>query len=616
MKRLLAIGLLALAAFVFIASLLPSRKHSAFPADAFGGLPVLEGGRYKPMDSLARTSLLLLRGKQSAETPGGQRITASEWLMHLTLHPEDASEYPVFRIDHADLKESIGVTDFNRKYFSYREIIPHVAKFEERMQHIPQESALQDASQRDLVKLYNNLVLYRRLVYALRVPLMQDTVEGEYHRFMWTMIQAADRLQQNPEGDPEDPILKRLNGYFRHFGSLSDSKAPKFALPESGEGYWLNLSEALLATFQNGKLSECLMLYAQLSDAYIQGEVGRFEEVIGAIHERYRSTEDPVILRNIRAEALLNRLQVFNTSMTLYVLVLLGVLAGWLFLDERTLRAAFWILLAALLLHSLGMVARMILQGRPPVTNLYSSAVFVGWGSVVLGALLERFFKNGLGAAVAAMSGFLSLIVANHLMSSGDTMEMMRAVLDSNFWLATHVVTISLGYSSTYLAGFLGIAYVLMGLTTKRMDRNLEQSLVRMVYGVTCFSLLFSFVGTVLGGIWADQSWGRFWGWDPKENGALMIVLWTALMLHAKRGAVVKNIGFMNLAIFGNVITSWSWFGTNMLGVGLHSYGFMSAAFFWLILFCGSQAAIIALASWVPRSRWRSFASEPASAMQ
>ena len=83
-----------------------------------------------------------------------------------------------------------------------------------------------------------------------------------------------------------------------------------------------------------------------------------------------------------------------------------------------------------------------------------------------------------------------------------------------------------------------------------------------------------SFVGTVLGGIWADQSWGRFWGWDPKENGALLIVLWNALILHARWGGMVRDRGVAILAILGNMITAWSWFGTNQLSVGLHAYGF------------------------------------------
>jgi ABC-type transport system involved in cytochrome c biogenesis permease subunit len=122
---------------------------------------------------------------------------------------------------------------------------------------------------------------------------------------------------------------------------------------------------------------------------------------------------------------------------------------------------------------------------------------------------------------------------------------------------------------------------------------------------VICFATLFSFVGTILGGIWADQSWGRFWGWDPKENGALLIVIWNSILLHARWAGLVKTRGLAVLAVFGNVVTAWSWFGVNMLGVGLHSYGFMDAAFWWLVAFGVSQLAAILVAA-LPTSKWRS----------
>jgi len=126
-----------------------------------------------------------------------------------------------------------------------------------------------------------------------------------------------------------------------------------------------------------------------------------------------------------------------------------------------------------------------------------------------------------------------------------------------------------------------------------------------MVYGVVCFCLVFSTIGTILGGVWANDSWGRFWGWDPKENGALMIVLWTALILHARWGGMVRSRGIAVLSVFGGIITAWSWFGVNQLGVGLHSYGFTDSITFWLLVFVGSQLAIIGLGL-LPRGMWRS----------
>jgi cytochrome c biogenesis factor len=198
----------------------------------------------------------------------------------------------------------------------------------------------------------------------------------------------------------------------------------------------------------------------------------------------------------------------------------------------------------------------------------------------------------------------LTLLIAQNLQWDGDSLEMLRAVLDTNIWLATHVVVVTLGYSATFLSGFLGIVYIARGLLTKSFDQETSKSLARMIYGVVCFATLFSFTGTILGGIWADQSWGRFWGWDPKENGALLIVLWNAIILHARWGGYARERGVAALAVFGNIVTSLSWFGVNMLGVGLHSYGFMDHAFGPLMLFIISQLLIVA-AAMIPLKYWR-----------
>jgi ABC-type transport system involved in cytochrome c biogenesis permease subunit len=183
-------------------------------------------------------------------------------------------------------------------------------------------------------------------------------------------------------------------------------------------------------------------------------------------------------------------------------------------------------------------------------------------------------------------------LIAHNLQLDGDRLEMLRAVLDTNVWLATHVVVVTLGYSSVALAGFLGIIYILRGLFTTSFGEGTAGSLGRMMYGIVCFATLFSFVGTILGGIWADQSWGRFWGWDAKENGALLIVLWNAMILHSRWGGFIRERGLAVMSVFGNIVVSLSWFGANMLGVGLHSYGFMDRAFGTLMTFIASQLSL------------------------
>ena len=284
-------------------------------------------------------------------------------------------------------------------------------------------------------------------------------------------------------------------------------------------------------------------------------------------------------------------------------------------LSESLRRSAFYLIILAGVVHTFGLGFRMYLEGRPPVTNLYSSAIFIGWGAMVLGVVLERIYRIGIGNIVSSLAGFVTLMIAHNLALGGDTMEMMRAVLDTNFWLATHVVVVTLGYASTFVAGTLALIYIVRGVFTRTLDAATGRGLARMVYGIVCFATLFSFVGTVLGGIWADQSWGRFWGWDPKENGALIIVLWNALILHLRWGGMIRERGLINCAIVGNIVTSWSWFGVNMLEIGLHSYGFTQAAFKWLLWFVASQLVIIALGL-LPQHLWVSFrvkAGAPAS---
>ena len=182
-------------------------------------------------------------------------------------------------------------------------------------------------------------------------------------------------------------------------------------------------------------------------------------------------------------------------------------------------------------------------------------------------------------------------MLALYWVDSGESMPVLQAVLDTQFWLATHVISVTLGYVATLVSGLLGIGYLIANWVGK--DSKAMRDLYRVCYGATCFGILFSFVGTVLGGLWADDSWGRFWGWDPKENGALLIVIWNAMMLHARWDGMVAARGFSILAIGGNIVTAWSWFGTNELGIGLHSYGFTSGVLMWLTIFIGVQLAFI-----------------------
>ena len=303
------------------------------------------------------------------------------------------------------------------------------------------------------------------------------------------------------------------------------------------------------------------------------------------------------------AEAWFNAFNPIDLAKWLYVAAIVVCFAGFLGGRDGVTSFAWWFLAATFVLHSFALGMRIWLTGRPPVVNLYSSAVFIGWACVLAGLLLERLHRLGIGNLVAAIAGGLTLMVAYGL-DSGDTMHVLQAVLDTQFWLSTHVVTVTLGYGATFLAGLFGTFAIVhriwtdaSGTSAGAPAREMQDRLYRMNYGVVCFALFFSFIGTVLGGLWADDSWGRFWGWDPKENGALMIVLWNAAVLHARWDRWIGPRGFALFTIGGNIVTAWSWFGTNQLGIGLHSYGFTSGVLLLLGGYVASQLFLLAAGS-------------------
>jgi cytochrome c-type biogenesis protein CcsB len=405
--------------------------------------------------------------------------------------------------------------------------------------------------------------------------------------------------------------------------------------PKANSEGWQNAGASLLGSFKTGNIHPAMVSLAAIATAYHQDKIEDFNHAVA----NYRAWLEPKFPKECRkggAEFYFNEVKAFLHAMIIYIFAF--VLAGGALLlfslmpnlSEACRRSALSLVILAGVVHTFGLIFRMVLEGRPPVTNLYSSAIFIGWGTMVIGLIIEQVYRVGIGSLIASLAGFITLLIAHNLALGGDTMVMLRAVLDTNFWLATHVVMITLGYAATFFAGFLAILYIFLGVFTPLLSRKLGadelgtsvkpgaemqigKALSKMVYAVVCFATLFSFVGTVLGGIWADQSWGRFWGWDPKENGALLIVLWNAIILHARWGGMVRDRGIMNLAIFGNIVTSFSWFGVNMLGIGLHSYGFMDAAFQWLMIFIASQCVIIVLGL-LPLKLWISFRSREASA--
>lgn len=665
MKKLLKVlpwFLVALFATEIIAVLLP-KKDGEFHVNDFGRLPVLLNGRIQPFDSVARNSLLQIRSTGDVpleEVPSWQfwhhpkKLKSTAWLLEVMAKPEDADTRPVFLIHLQELLGELklddkGVEKSGLRYYTFNQLKPVLRTISEQSQKASKIKAeAQTPFQKQVVKLANALMLYQRLKVTLQ-PEGADDFAKEINNFLKDLGPAQAAAKESEGGKNFDrEALERMAQPLQDFQMMANYGYPLVVPPlepSAKADDWQTAGASLLDSARQGVIHPAVSDFAVMMTAYHQNNAAEFNQAL----DHYKSWLDPKFAKEVRkgrAEFYYNNVQAFLHAIIIYIFAFLLAGAGVLCisatpgLSESLRRSAFYLIILAGIVHTFGLIFRMVLEGRPPVTNLYSSAIFIGWGTMVLGLLIERIYRVGIGALVGALAGFVTLLIAQNLAIGGDTMEMMRAVLDTNFWLATHVVVITLGYASTFFAGLLAILFIALGvftpLLTQKVGTNapkvsalpaskpnaraagasvavkrpaeieLGKALSKMVYGIICFATLFSFIGTVLGGIWADQSWGRFWGWDPKENGALLIVLWNALILHARWGGLVRDRGIMNLAVFGNIVTSFSWFGVNMLGIGLHSYGFMDAAFKWLMIFIVSQVVIIGIGL-LPANLWRSF---------
>ncbi len=619
---------LILAVFVaeIVAILLPKPDKDLHLQD-FGRLPVLLNGRVQPFDSVGRNALLQIRGTASVPLEEKksyefwkhpEKLKATQWLLEVMLKPELADQRPIFLIHHPDLLNELNLRGKGKEksglfYFTYNELtnaIPTIEK--EGSQVMKIETQARTAYQKQVAKIYNALTLYKRLKNSYQPERTQDFAAELAALQNLAPSGLAALKAREAKQDYDRAVFNQFVGTLSQYDFMARFAYPLLvppADPLANPEAWQNMGQVVFnAALHGHELHPAVNWYARMASAYRGNDAAAFNTALDQYRE-WLASRLPNAVSKSRAEFFYNQLQAFLHAMIIYLVAFVLGCFSWFNWSETLRRSAYYITVLAWLVHTAGLIFRMVLEGRPPVTNLYSSAVFIGWAAVALGLVLERIYRDGIGVVTAAAVGAVTQIIAHNLALGGDTMEMLRAVLDTNFWLATHVITITLGYAATFVAGFLAIVYILRGLLTTTLSRETAQSLARMVYGIVCFATLFSFVGTVLGGIWADQSWGRFWGWDPKENGALIIVLWNGIILHARWGGMIRERGLMNMAIFGNIVTAFSWFGVNMLGVGLHSYGFMDAAFKWLMLFNATQIGLIALGL-IPLRYWRSFASQ------
>jgi ABC-type transport system involved in cytochrome c biogenesis permease subunit len=588
--------MLLMAGWLVSKSRMPSYESTEANLHEFGRLPLVYEGRVKPFDTLARNSLRILSNRETFKDKNGDTQPAIRWLLDVIANPAAAREHRVFRIDHPQLLKKLELDRRKKHLYSLDDFFDKIPVLVEAANDArKKDSKERTADERKFVELQSKLGQFDLLVTTFQPPDIQ--IDGLDQNGMRRQVQTAMRvLQQIDERQPPLAIPPVEGEGDRDFTASEDWET--FARGWTKSYFSVNLLGA--------DTSKPVQFLTEIMVAHANDKADDFNKKVEDYH-RWLAKNPPKEFDGDRVsfETFFNNFAPFYYSAFSYLFAFVFAVAALLSWSKPLNRTAFLIILATFCVHTFALIARIYISGRPPVTNLYSSAVFIGWGCVVMGMIFESIYRLGIGNIIGAGLGAITLGISHLLAGDGDTFKVLQAVLDTQFWLATHVVCITLGYSTTFLAGALGLYYVVAGFVTTRVTPEASKELSRMMYGTVCFGIFFSFVGTVLGGLWADDSWGRFWGWDPKENGALLIVLWNAILLHAHWDKMVGPRGLAVLAVGGNVITSWSWFGVNELSVGLHAYGFTEGVWATLWAFWVSQAVVM-IVGVLPTSFWRS----------
>lgn len=567
-------------------------------------IPVQSGGRIKPLSTFAGFTMLSLHGARSMKIVDDKgntvKIKPTAWLLDTLFRPQLAIQLPTFRIDNSAVIEAIGIkTRGKRDRYSYEDIQPGREKLIELAQSYDKiDKNKRDPVQSQTIALGYNLREYESLLGYFGFARFGVTLHGtgkdgaadqraDISAVMQTAPQIREQVQQSKAlGQSIDGHLQSL--LEQVFDAANYSKFGLFLLPPADpkNPTWLSAGNAIAETLGDSKSDPSLRVRDIKALESTARSIGSDEK---DFREQLISLRDDLVKRakareeykHIELEASYYRNDWFLNAIVFYLLGVVSALAMWTLgkgLTGKVLSAITFACTGTGMVYCvIAIVQRCIIMQRPPVGNLYDTIIFISTAGVVFAFIIELITRRRFALGIAPIMAVLLIILARRfeLGDAKDNMDPLVAVLNSNYWLTIHVLTITLGYTAGLLSAMLSFFYLLIrGLRLFDDDREVRRFFTRTVYGTICLTLFLALVGTVLGGIWANDSWGRFWGWDPKENGALLIVLWTLAILHARLGGYIREWGLHFAAVFTGAVVTFSWWHVNFLGVGLHNYGF------------------------------------------
>lgn len=543
--------------------LLSGISYAATSGEQLKYIPVQDGGRIKPFDSLARETLELLYGRSQYKNESTSRKEPAYLIVtSFMLSPESWMDIPLFEVSNHDVKKYLGLS-LEVKHFKGRELFTG-DKF---------ANLMQELSDKRLTK--EKLNPYYQAVQRLENQFLvfKQIAEGKYFKVL-------------PSVENTEPAVTWV--------SVAD-------LPEDYKNLFIVISQKMAIHLgeigQSGQQSTDAFKSAQdLDEAVEQFQQKAKQEFPHQYAQKSAKTG---------LEVFYNKIHFFRLSYVFYLLAAVLLLFSWIRNLKKSMTLVWAFTLLGFSFQIIGFCFRVYLAERAPVTNMYETVVWVSFGAVLFAMILEKIYKYKSILLAGLLVGIFSMIVADVAPAILDpSIQPLEAVLRSNYWLVTHVMTITISYAAFFLAFALGdIGLIYQIINPKKYQEHIK-NISTGIYRSMQIGIAFLAPGIILGGIWADYSWGRFWGWDPKETWALIVLLGYIIILHAKLVNWLQNFGMMVGGILAFNLVIMAWYGVNyVLGAGLHSYGWGAGGVEYVSIFCLIHFLFVAYAAIIRKSQ-------------
>lgn len=506
-------------------------KRMGLPFDALELVAIQERGRLKPLQTFANESVLHITGKRMWNGMKPIEVLFS-WMILFDKGWEDEK---FIKVGYEPLKKQIGLNP-EQSHFSPNELTGNA----------PLNQILRTAAQKEQRKEKLDEIEKKAAQIQGQKNLIEAIVSGE----AWTIF-------PNPSG-PTYPWFS--------LATLTESQNNPFEANQIRK--MAETTRRLFRAYLDNNASDW--------QAAATDFVWTLKNEFGKSHYASESA--------LKLEHHYNSLHPFRWAWILYLAAFL--ILAFFFVTQKNLLKTIGLsaLLGAFLLHAYGFTLRCLIAGRPPVTNMYESVIWVTWGCVLFGLIIFAVYRNIVIPTAGSVFAIVGLILADNLPIALDpTINPLEPVLRSNFWLTIHVLTITLSYAAFALSLCLGNVVLANHLFRPKDTAKIQQYSLYMYRAVQVGVVLLA-AGTILGGVWADYSWGRFWGWDPKEVWALIALLLYLAVLHGRFTGWLKGFGFTACTVLCFLGVLMAWYGVNfVLGAGLHSYGFGTGGIGWVL---------------------------------